>query len=138
MECPSCQAEIAEESSFCSSCGARIGTPTEISPVQPPPPQQPSVVHARPLKDSSIALILEILPGLFGFLGFGWIYAGETNTGVMWLVGYLVVAVVCVIADVFSGGICCFVTLPVQIVIIVLSVTRLNQYIKAHPELFAG
>lgn len=136
MKCPNCQAEIAEGSAFCSSCGARIGAPTDIAPIQPSPVQQPMAVHTRPMKDRSIALILEILPGLFGFLGFGWIYAGDVNTGVVFLIGYLAAAVVFVIADVISGGICCFFTVPLQILIIAVSTNRLNQYVKAHPELF--
>jgi len=135
--CPNCQAEIAEGSNFCHLCGTSIATPPEVTRRQPPQlPAQPPVAYGRPLKDRSIAQILEILPGLFGFLGFGWIYAGETNTGIMFLVGYLVAAVVFVILDAASGGICCFFTLPLQILIIAMSVSRLNQHIKAHPELF--
>jgi len=37
---------------------------------------------SRPLKDRNIALILEILPGLFGLVGFGWIYSNKTDTGI--------------------------------------------------------
>lgn len=135
--CPNCQAEIAEGSNFCHLCGIRIATPPEVAQLQPPQlPPQPPVTYVRPLKDRSMAQILEILPGLFGFLGFGWIYAGDVNTGIMFLVGYLVVAFAFVIFDVVSGGICCFFTLPLQILIIAVSVSRLNQHIKAHPELF--
>ena len=32
------------------------------------------------------AIVLEILPGLFGFLGIGWIYSGYTQTGVILLI----------------------------------------------------
>lgn len=135
--CPNCRAEMVEGSNFCHLCGTRITTPPEVAQLQPPQlPPQPPVTYVRPLKDRSMAQILEILPGLFGFLGFGWIYAGDVNTGIMFLVGYLVAAVAFVIFDIISGGICCFFTVPLQILIIAVSVSRLNQHIKAHPELF--
>jgi TM2 domain-containing membrane protein YozV len=135
--CPNCQAEIAEGDNFCHVCGTRFASSPEVPLPQPRQlAPQPPAMYVRPLKDRSIALILEILPALLGFLGFGWIYAGEVNTGVTFLVGYLVVVFVFAIFDVFSSGICCFLTLPLQIVIVVISVSRLNKHIKAHPELF--
>jgi len=135
--CPNCQAEIAEGDNFCHVCGTRFASSPEVAQPQPAQlPVQPPAMYVRPLKDRSIALILEILPGLLGYLGFGWIYAGEVNTGVAFLVGYLVATFVFVIFDVFSSGVCCFFTLPLQILIIVVSVSKLNQHIKAHPELF--
>jgi hypothetical protein len=105
-------------------------------PQQALPAHPPQVTYIKPLKDRSIALILEVLPGLFGILGIGWIYAGDTNTGLLWLIGYLVAAVVFVIADVLSGGLCCLVTVPLQIVAIVLSTTRLREYMATRPDVF--
>jgi len=87
-------------------------------------------------KDRSIALILEILPGLFGLLGFGWIYSGNTNTGIMWLIGVLVWDVFAIIIDVITGGFGCFCTLPVNIILVAVSASSLNTYTKQHPELF--
>lgn len=55
------------------------GTPSaEIQPQGPPQHYAP-----RPPKDRSIAIILEILPGLFGILGIGWIYAENTAVGIL-------------------------------------------------------
>jgi hypothetical protein len=107
------------------------------NPIQPPASPTPPYNYApKPPKDKNIALILEILPGLFGLLGFGWIYSGNTNTGILWLIGYLLFSIFAVIIDVATGGLACFCTFPVNIVAIVLSATSLNKYIKAHPELF--
>ena len=39
-------------------------------------------------RDPFVALLLEIVGGLFGFLGIGWIYAGKPAHGVLLLVGY--------------------------------------------------
>lgn len=36
------------------------------------------------------ALVLEVLPALFGVFGIGWIYSGRTNTGIMLLIAGLV------------------------------------------------
>ncbi len=96
------------------------------------------VQTTRPAKDRSIALILEILPGLFGFLGFGWIYSGNTNTGIGWLVGFFVWDVIAIVIIAATAGFGCFVTVPVSLAIVALSASSLNTYTKQHPELFGG
>jgi hypothetical protein len=83
-----------------------------------------------------VALILEILPGLFGFLGFGWIYSNQTNTGVMWLVGMLVWSLIALAIVLLTAGFGCFCTAPVNLALIVISATQLNSHIKQHPDLF--
>jgi hypothetical protein len=93
---------------------------------------------ARPLKDRSIALILEILPGLFGLFGFGWIYSGNTNTGILWLVGVLVWDFFAFFLVSLTAGFGCLLTLPVNIILVVVSATSLNTYTKQHPELFGA
>jgi TM2 domain-containing membrane protein YozV len=39
-------------------------------------------------RDPSVALLLEVAGGFFGFLGIGWIYAGRPAMGILLLVGY--------------------------------------------------
>lgn len=39
-------------------------------------------------KDPLIGLLIELLPGFFGFLGIGYLWAGETLLGVALLLGY--------------------------------------------------
>ena len=93
-------------------------------------------VYARPLRDRTIALILELLPGFFGFLGFGWIYAGNFGVGLVILSSYLVGATLLVLLDILSGGFCCFVTVPIQVGAVALSAVQLNAYIKTRGDLF--
>lgn len=92
---------------------------------------------SRSTKDRSIALILEILPGLFGFLGFGWIYAGDNNKGIMFLIGFLAwhLVIVLPISLITAGfGLC--VTIPIDLIVIGVSAASLNNHTLQHPELF--
>jgi hypothetical protein len=146
--CQSCNTENTDDAKFCKNCGAglptqEIQTPVseqQAAPSQPAPVQQyqpPGQAYApRPPKDKSIALILEILPGLFGLLGIGWIYSGNTTTGVLWLIGFLVWTIVATVISVATVGIGIICWLPISIGLIAISAISLNNYTKAHPELF--
>jgi hypothetical protein len=106
-----------------------------------PQPARPIITYqpvyvARPLKDRSIALILEILPGLFGIFGIGWIYAGNTTAGVIWLISVLAWDVFAGLINVLTGGFGCFCTLPVGLALIAVSASALHSYTKQHGELF--
>jgi hypothetical protein len=100
------------------------------------PPTYPSGYAPRPPKDRSIALILELLPGLFGLLGFGWIYSGETGRGIVWLGGMFVWSIIAIGIAVLTGGLSCFCTFPVSISLIAISVASLSSYTRQRPELF--
>lgn len=112
------------------------------TPVEPAPafaretPAKPAPAYPAAKKERGIALILEILPGLFGFLGIGWIYAGNLTVGLIALIGFLVfVAIEVVIAIVTLGfGACCL--LPLNIIIVAVSALLLNNYIQQHPDQF--
>ncbi|HSH03597.1 MAG TPA: hypothetical protein VLL52_13840 [Anaerolineae bacterium] len=45
----------------------------------------------NPNTDPAIAIILEIVGGLVGLFGLGWIYAGDRDTGLVFLLGGLLV-----------------------------------------------
>jgi hypothetical protein len=96
----------------------------------------PPPYTSRPPKDRSVALILEILPGLFGFLGFGWIYSNQTTTGVLWLVGVIFWDLIAIGIVALTAGFGCFCTIPINIVLVATSTILLNNHIKQHPELF--
>jgi hypothetical protein len=112
----------------------------------PAPPAQPYVRprgvysaptgYARPPKDRSIAIILEILPGFFAFLGIGWIYAGETTTGIIVLVADLVCNVMFAFIGAATFGISFCLTVPLQLIAIGLSTYLLYQHTKKRPDLF--
>ncbi|MCL4394171.1 MAG: zinc ribbon domain-containing protein [Chloroflexi bacterium] len=139
MNCPHCGYPNPSPVRFCMSCGKEIGSAGEI-PAAPPVSLQPLYpnpqAYVRPLKDRSIAYILEILPGLFGILGIGWLYAGNTSAGIAWLVGVLIWDLMAIVIGLFSVGFGCFCTVPVNIVLIAVSTISLSNYVKAHPELF--
>jgi hypothetical protein len=88
----------------------------------PPPPayQPPAPAAANPNKTT--ALIVEILAGMFGFLGIGWIIAGKTGLGIGLLIGYWVflaiyVVILTLLATVTLGfgylGLCCLPIVPI-------------------------
>lgn len=92
--------------------------------------------YVRPPKDRSIAIILELLPGFFAFLGIGWIYAGQTTTGVIVLVADLVCNVIFAIIGAATLGIAFCLTVPLQLAAIAVSTYLLYQYTKKRPDLF--
>jgi len=118
--------------------------PVEPSPAQialsaerqPLPAHSPPAIQAQPTKDRSIAIILELLPGFFAFLGIGWIYVGQTTTGVTVLVVDLLFNIVFTIIGVVTAGISLCLTAPLQLAAIGVSTYLLHQYTKKHPELF--
>jgi TM2 domain-containing membrane protein YozV len=112
-------------------------SPAPAPPAQPVPYPYPVPQPAsRPQKDRSLAIVLEVLPGLFGILGIGWMYAGNINTGLAVLVGNLIFLAISAVIAVLTAGIGLCILWPMEIVILVLSATQLNKYTRKHPELF--
>lgn len=89
-----------------------------------------------PQKDKSLGLILEILPGIFGFMGFGWIYANQVAAGILILIGFWVWIAIAVVISMLTGGIflCC--AFPVQVGAIAISAIMLNKYMSNRPQIF--
>ncbi len=123
MICPNCSTENAETNQFCVKCGYGLHNNTRF-------------VYSKSSKERGIALILEILPGLFGFYGIGWIYSGKTMTGVILLgVGLLLIFIYGVSA-IFTAGSACLCAIPTNMIAVLLSGIFLNSYTKEHTELF--
>jgi hypothetical protein len=101
---------------------------TNTAPVQPQP------VYTR--KDRSLAVLLEVLPGLFGFLGIGWLYAGNIVVGLVLLIGYLLFIGFEILIGTLTFGLACCFTLPLNVVAIAVSALLLNNYSEQHPEIF--
>ncbi|MGC1375823.1 MAG: hypothetical protein WA821_06365 [Anaerolineales bacterium] len=99
-------------------------------------PQSQPAYFQHPSKNRSTALLLEILPGLFGIYGIGWIYSNKVGPGVTLLVGGFVWDIIAIIIDIATGGFGCFCSLPVNIAAIVISSVMINNYTKQHPEIF--
>jgi len=139
--CPNCGQDNPDKSKFCSNCGAslaadQVGPAQAVRPAAVGQQSYPATYLVRPAKDRSVALILEILPGMFGFLGFGWIYAGNLGVGLAWLVGMLIWTGIAAVIAIFSVGISLLCTLPVSIAMIVISAVTLNNYAKKQTALF--
>jgi hypothetical protein len=48
----------------------------------------PVATYAPAAKDPGAGLLIELVPGFFGFLGIGYLWAGETAIGLALLIGY--------------------------------------------------
>ncbi len=114
-------------------------TPLPAQPAGIPPAYSGGGVPAytgAAIKDRSIAILLEVVPGLFGFLGIGWIYAGNIAVGLGVLVAYLVFIGIEILLAVVSVGFACCCTLPINIAAIAVSTLLLNNYIEQRPGQF--
>jgi TM2 domain-containing membrane protein YozV len=113
------------------------------APPYPPPPAGYGPGYAPPYvygaaKSRTSALLLEILPGLFGILGIGWLYIGQTSTGLIWLIGYLVWNFVAMLLDLVTFGLFLCIHLPVNIACLVVSPIMLNNYMQSRPGEFSS
>ncbi len=109
-----------------------------------PPPAQPysygtaSVPGARlgpEVKDPTTGLLIELLPGFFGFMGIGWLWAGETAIGVALLLGFWVfLAVEIALMFVLIG----FCLLPVNLIAPIASAILLQRRLKERQALPVG
>jgi hypothetical protein len=135
---PPAEDEIPEPSPFASPAPPEPGPPNvSVTAVPVSEPFRPSRVDFTTLKkDRSLAILLEIVPGLFGLLGIGWIYSGFTGAGLAWLVGFLLWNMVALVIAVFTAGVGCLCTLPVNLVVLIASVIALNSQIQNHSGQF--
>lgn len=124
----------------------------DTTPPPPPPPpsfQAPPPVYGpnptfnappaatiQPPKQRVLAMALEIGLGLFSLPGIGWLYAGNTTTGVLWLVGFLVAQCLLFTLDVVTIGFGTCIHVPIWIGVIIVSSIMLYNYTKQHPESF--
>ena len=82
--------------------------------------------------DSSdtIAMMLEIVFGIFGILGMGWLYAGNIPVAIGAFVGFLILALIeMAIATLTLGFAACFI-LPVNLSIAVVSGIKARDYVR--------
>ncbi len=108
--------------------------PPAYAPAPAPPPAQ--AYAAAPPKQRGVALLLEILGGIFGLYGLGWIYADRTGTGIGMLIGgFLFDLLSCSLASV-TLGISLVFTIPVQLIVITVSAVLLSNYAKQRTDLF--
>ena len=90
--------------------------------------------------DKNVAFVLELVLGLFGFLGIGWIYAGDIPQGVLRLVIYMAALAIAWTIVAFLIliliGLCLIpVMIAAQVAVPVWSAVNLkNRLDEAYPE----
>lgn len=116
--CQTCGTLNPDRSILCEYCGASLPasatqrdpfvqrrTAVPVTPVYPPTLAYATPYPARgTTKDPSAGLLIELLPGLFGFLGIGYLWAGETLLGIALLLGYWAFWGIVAVAMVLSLG----------------------------------
>jgi hypothetical protein len=112
--CRTCGSLNPVGSAFCQYCGASL--PQVPAPADPfriaPRPAPPDPGALAPAKDPSTGLLIEMLPGFFGFLGIGHLWAGDIALGLGLLIGYWCFwAIVGVLTVLMLGLLLCFLPL---------------------------
>jgi hypothetical protein len=98
-------------------------------PGQHPPPQQPYYPQPQDNTDT-VAMILEIVFGIFGIMGMGWLYAGNILTAVLIFIGFTIFVLVEAALIALTGGLCGCVAFPLNIGIAVFSAIRVRDYVR--------
>jgi hypothetical protein len=83
-------------------------------------------------KDVNTAFLLELVGGFLGFLGIGYLYVGQTNDGVLRLIGWIIYGLIAyftivLLLSVFIGIICIPIQLVIQIGVPLWSATNLKN-----------
>ncbi len=117
-----------------------IPAPPPLTPPYTPPQQSYSAVTSASVaaKDRTIALVLEVLPGIFGFPGIGWLYSGNIAVGLGLLLGVLVWNVIGIVIAIPTIGISLCCTVPITWVVVGVSTYFLNEYTKKNAGMFGA
>ena len=110
--CRTCGSLNPTGSAFCQYCGAslpQVPAPRDPFRVAPRPVPPPDPGALTPVKDPSTGLLIEMIPGFFGFLGIGYLWAGDIALGLVLLIGYWCFwAIVGVLTVLTLGLLLCF------------------------------
>ena len=82
--------------------------------------------------DSSdiIAMIVEVVFGLFGILGMGWLYAGNFPIAIAVFIGFAIIIFLEAVAATATVGIAFCLIIPVNLAILVISGFRVRDYVR--------
>ena len=138
MNCPRCNAENADHARFCANCGQPLTPQTATLPPIPATPAQPLAPSASPSlattatsADPNIAFVLELVLGLIGFMGIGWMYGGQITVGVILLVGWWIAMAVGIGGlTLVTFGVGCCLWIPVQLIAPFISAFILRQQLQ--------
>jgi len=85
-------------------------------------------------KNYKAALLLEIVFGFIGFLGIGWIYSGNREVGLRWFFGMLAWDILAAIVLVFTIGVGCVFTFPINLILTAISAVSLHKFLATKPK----
>lgn len=103
-----------------------------VEPQQPyqQQPYQPQYSYTAPFKNPGTAFVLELIGGIFGLFGIGYMYAGKTSQGVIRLIaGILCNLVLGFIFVPLTAGICAFIAFPFYIGFAIISANSIKNYL---------
>lgn len=85
-----------------------------------------------PPSDSSdtIAMMLEIIFGMFGMLGLGWLYAGNIPIAIAAFIGFIIVAFIEIAVVAATLGLAACLILPINLAIAVFSGLKARDYVR--------
>jgi TM2 domain-containing membrane protein YozV len=90
----------------------------------------------QPSKDRTLALVLEIVGGLFGLPGIGWLYGGQIVAGMLILGVMIGIDAAGLVSAIFTAGLSCLCSVPFALVVAGVSSYMLYNHTKQHPETF--
>jgi TM2 domain-containing membrane protein YozV len=90
--CPFCGTMVEENWRYCKRCGQYLRGFLEVS-------ETPVTLERS--KDPTVALILALVPGLFGIWGIGHIYVGEITKGILLLFGGIILGIIMILFTFF-------------------------------------
>ena len=86
--------------------------------------------NAKSDSSDTIAMVIEIAGGMFGFLGLGWIYAKNLPLGIGLFVGWFVVLVIEILILLGTFGMAgCFIV-PFNIIVSIISGIKVRDYVR--------
>ena len=105
--------------------------------VPPPAPGAPAGVPgaATTQRDPQTAMLIEVVAGLFGFLGVGHLFAGRTNTGLALLLGWWVFLAIEFTLFAFLIG--CLL-LPLNVIVPIVSGMWMRNELQGQPTRIMG
>ncbi len=87
-------------------------------------------------KDRGLALVLEVLGSVFGFMGLGWMYVGKVELGLAWLIGYWIATGALLVFDLITLGLGLCLHIPLAIGAWALSAVLLRRHMESNLDQF--
>jgi hypothetical protein len=87
-----------------------------------------------PRQDGGAAIVVEVVAGLFGFWGIGWLMRGYTLTGALLLIGGLVFGAIMLVVSLLTFGVGFLCWGPLNLVVMVCSAIALSNRLRSGPS----